>query len=744
MNQFLQKYSYVALLALPMFMMPVLVQADVIATALYGIVISFFGHFVGLIGLLLDYALVEFVIGFGDSFDTTGGVGAQVDTLWVNVRDIFNMTFIFGLVYIGFKMILNSDDSNTRRFLVSLIMAALLVNFSLFFTKVIIDVSNILATEIAVSGFNSDPDGDPSISTTFMDVTGITSALGVKDLEGKVQGAGVYGYIFGSLILFIVAIFVFAAGAFMLIIRYVSLIIYMILSPFMFIGWVFPQLQKYTDQYWSGFLGKAFFAPIYILLVYLSLSIMNAFYSASTVKNGGSQLADTLGGSGSGTIDTFAGSLPPFILAAVMMVASVVIASKLGADGAGAAMSIGNKASRWAKQKVQNGTRKTAGAVYGGAKYAVANTAGRTLRAGANNLGGRLNSQLSKMQNSGNKTVRNLSSLTGVDRVVRAGSATMTNSKFGMDHTRKEDSDYKANINSRVAANDTLRAGLAADAIQTYDKTTNIHDPKTNTVVPRSSLTDPVELKAAEDAETQRENDMAAAQKVRNNLTQNELKEMYANDKAMFDATVGHLKAGTFDKLVESDDFTSTQKGDMFSQRQAAIRKVIEEGGEILTENIQNMSIHQIETMGNDFITDNAELFSQSQMESISKSITFTDGQKGSHIGARKKSQIKKAQDPAGQRGLFNHNASGATKTFTKKRKPGEIANLPFDAFMDKSGNPDAYAISQISGSVLEEIFSKKTMSVTERKQLRTAIVTKGTPEAKGYLASDQGKKNWY
>jgi len=67
---------------------------------------------------------------------------------WEIVRGIANITFIFILLYIAFAVILQLTTFNTKKVLANLIIVALLINFSLFFTKVIIDASNILALTI--------------------------------------------------------------------------------------------------------------------------------------------------------------------------------------------------------------------------------------------------------------------------------------------------------------------------------------------------------------------------------------------------------------------------------------------------------------------------------------------------------------------------------------------------------------------------------------------------------------------
>ena len=98
---------------------------------LHAVFVEGLGWVLGVFGYLFDFAIEHFIIGFGEKY-LNSNLGDTIEALWSTVRDIFNLTFIFGLVYIGFKMILDSSDSSARRMLVYLIGAALLVNFSLF------------------------------------------------------------------------------------------------------------------------------------------------------------------------------------------------------------------------------------------------------------------------------------------------------------------------------------------------------------------------------------------------------------------------------------------------------------------------------------------------------------------------------------------------------------------------------------------------------------------------------------
>lgn len=685
--------------------------ANFLETTLWNIVVNFFGMFVALGGLLLNSGINDFVIGFGDGFKDSG-VGASVNFLWLAVRDIFNLTFIFGLIYLGFKMILNSDDSNTRRWLVHLILAALLVNFSLFITKSVVDFTNILATEIVTNGFIVDPTSkEVAISDTFMDNLGITNLLSFKiqELPNGLDNGGIYGYIFGTMILFIVMAFVFAAGGLLLIIRYAALCIYMILSPLMFIGWVFPGLQSYTNKYWSGFLGRAFFAPVYILLVYFSAKILSALYTELKVNGSGPAFTKSLTAGGNAMTTEFAGTFPPFILSCVFLIASIVIAQKMGADGAGAALSFGKKARKRVQRFVAAPVTKPAGYI---------------ARSASNRAGNFMNRKVDQWQKSQGvmgKIANNKFLAVGIDDAMRGTASKMKGAKFGLANTADEITRKQSVISSRVQVNKDIQAGQSA-------------------------------LNNTEMDEGERQKILAKAQQAKNNLSQKDLEMMYANDKKMFEHVIGDINASTFDKLMDSDALTPSDKDYMSEKRRKAIEKTVVENGKILSEDLQNLSIKQIEALGDEFIRNNAHLFSQSQMDDIKKSTKFTEGQKGAYLGSRKQKQIAMASNPDDLTQLFSHNQKGAPNVYSKRKKAAEIANLPFEVFIstDPATGADRVntnAIGQIDGAVLEEIFAKKTMTPEQRDKLRDAIIdaprTSATSSALDYLSTAHGTRNW-
>ncbi|USN89147.1 MAG: hypothetical protein H6780_01875 [Candidatus Nomurabacteria bacterium] len=717
--------------------------------ALWSLVVGFFGRLVGLAGLALDWGVNEYVVGFGTNF-LTSGIGGAVDILWVAVRDIFNITFIFGLVFIGLKMILNSDDPGTRRWLVSLIMAALLVNFSLYITKTVVDFSNIMATQIA-KGFPKDAStGDLTVSLGFMDTFGIQNILSTGDSampKTETDGAG-YAYIFGAMILFIVTAFVFAAGAIMLFIRYAALCLYMVLSPLMFLSWVFPQMSSITSKYWHGFLGRSFFAPIYLLLVYFSIYLLNAWAKVMSVNGQKPNYPETFSGMGSATLTNFGSTLPPFMLACIFMIAAVVVANKMGADGASTMIGFGKNLQGRAQRSLQRAAIRTT-------KSAAANTAGRGARRLSYATGAALDRQISRMQNANKNTVagklaRKVGNSVVVDDLRREGSTKLKNAKFGMKYTRDEEQNRKDTINAQVGANDVVAEGIDAR------RNLYLHENRARLVQEgqaaeaklaggdvemggehidmeeRLKLQEQVaEMRAAQEVPELSADEMkemnktvAAMQSKIGSLTSEQLERMFTQRTDDFTEIVGQLKGGQYESLANSKNFNQEQKDHLATIRTNALKAAVEKNGEVSFKALENLTTKQIENLGDDFVRENAHRFTQKQMDDLMKSDNFTDGQKGDYQGARKKQMIEAFK-------------GAELETFFADRKPAEIAAVPFEAYIN---NPEA--INKLESKHMDELYKK--LDPAQRDQLRDAILSGQNSSAKQYITTNfNAARNW-
>lgn len=314
--------------------------------------------FAGIGGFLLDGAINILVIGMSELL-VNSGVGVVINDIWGIIRDFGNLIFIFGFIYIGIRTILQPESADTKRFLAQLIIAALLINFSLFFTKVVIDVANVFAVEVHSLLQN---DGEGSIAITLTKRAGLDSLYNPAQgtaLAQATTGGSIAFFVMGFMFL-LVAAFVFAAGAVMLIIRFVALVFIMIFSPLMFAALVFPETAKHAKKLASLLISYAFFAPIFLFLIYVSLNVLEA--TMSTSLGGGSFAEGVLPNT------SYAVTLQ-FILAIMFLIFSLKSAQSLSLVGGNQMV----KAGKWARG---HGQRLMGGATLGLAARTGRNTVG--------------------------------------------------------------------------------------------------------------------------------------------------------------------------------------------------------------------------------------------------------------------------------------------------------------------------------------------------------------------------------
>ncbi|MDE2399484.1 MAG: hypothetical protein KGL67_00505 [Patescibacteria group bacterium] len=106
---------------------------------------------------------------------------------WRIVRDFSNIFFILVLLYVAIKMILGFGGGEVKKMVVNVVIAALLINFSMFMTEVVIDSSNILAlifyNKITVNPAQTSTESDtPYYPTLNKDKTAIEE----KDIAGGI------------------------------------------------------------------------------------------------------------------------------------------------------------------------------------------------------------------------------------------------------------------------------------------------------------------------------------------------------------------------------------------------------------------------------------------------------------------------------------------------------------------------------------------------------------------------------
>jgi hypothetical protein len=275
--------------------------------------------------LLFDFT-ISYTLSMTDIID--GFTSIQYG--WEVFRNLINLFFILILVFISISTILQVDSYGYKKLLGKLVIAAILINFSMFFTKVIIDASNITALvfykQIMVDANKKNIDtpkaGDNVVSSALTSASeaageynnlsmGIMDALGMQTIWGvsKTTGGGTTGGStkdanndpairsasavaaaggaglglnpwtmtlvgLGGSVFILFLSFIFLAASFMFLARTVMLIMLLVTSPIAFAANVLPQTKKLSDKWWSKLNSAVLFAPVYMLLMFVTLKMI--------------------------------------------------------------------------------------------------------------------------------------------------------------------------------------------------------------------------------------------------------------------------------------------------------------------------------------------------------------------------------------------------------------------------------------------------------------------------------------
>lgn len=311
---------------------------------------------------VFNWSMETMVFGFSTIFGDSGGMLLA----WSTLRDIGNIVLLFGFLYIGIQMILNVAHFNAKQTLPRLLIAAILINFSLFISGAIIDITNGIS-----STFDSEQVGADSCQGTgegdeagcrlnngiagqilgqlnIISVVSGVSGVGAENIDVVGDAATYFSNPISSTITFIalailvmLAAVVLFAGAFLIIARGITLAFLLVVSPIGFVGMAIEPLHGISQRWWKALIDNALFAPIFIILLFVGLRLTDSLKDSVQVEGG---LVTALT-SGDGLM---AGPVFLFMLVIGFMVAALTFARSAGVIGSEAvvkfATSVGTSA----------------------------------------------------------------------------------------------------------------------------------------------------------------------------------------------------------------------------------------------------------------------------------------------------------------------------------------------------------------------------------------------------------------
>ena len=256
---------------------------------------------------------------------------------WTTARDIANMAFLFILLYIAFIIMFRAETGGTLSMLAAVIVVALLVNFSFFFTRLVIDAGNILSIQFynAITapsiGTTASAAGVNIPSTVAAGVNGASNAVGAggwantKDLTASIMGmlnvqglfnttafntwyngpsgtntgTGSQGflvtlislsflYIAAGIMLWLLTV-AFVANGIKFLFRIVVLWFLIIASPLAFIARAIPSdsVKRYYYQWQSLLIQHAFYPAVFMFIFLMLTNFANQMACAGSTTSAG-------------------------------------------------------------------------------------------------------------------------------------------------------------------------------------------------------------------------------------------------------------------------------------------------------------------------------------------------------------------------------------------------------------------------------------------------------------------------
>jgi hypothetical protein len=261
---------------------------DCFISALYHIFYNISAFLLAMAGKLFDI-LTSLAISSKVYRDST-----FVITGWSIVRDISNVFFIFVLLIAAFRLMFGQNVGSTIK---NVIVVALLINFSLFMVRVVVDSTNILAhlfyNRISQVGeLNNNTAIQHSAGSQYGISEGIAAGLNLQNFlagpqveqflkeVGRKKGI-LATIIFLAFLVNMIAAWMFFKVGWMMLGRIIGLWITMILAPLAFVLKLIPGAATYIEglsfQKWMGDgIKYALLAPVFLFFVYLIILFINS------------------------------------------------------------------------------------------------------------------------------------------------------------------------------------------------------------------------------------------------------------------------------------------------------------------------------------------------------------------------------------------------------------------------------------------------------------------------------------
>jgi len=222
-------------------------------------------------------SMIYFSVNWMDTYLSSSGVVY----VWKICRDLANLTLVFVLLYTALNLILDRvAGGDPKKIITNVIIVAMLVNFSGFFVRATVDVSNTISYEF-YKKINSDSDVPIYIGLNFLKNTetikAVNDLLGWTTTNNKPISPSVdsiFITMLGTIIFTVILSFVFLYIGILFLLRTIIIIGAFMIAPFGVLAYAIPGQGKQFENWTKTLSNQLFFAPIMLFLLYAIMKLM--------------------------------------------------------------------------------------------------------------------------------------------------------------------------------------------------------------------------------------------------------------------------------------------------------------------------------------------------------------------------------------------------------------------------------------------------------------------------------------
>lgn len=272
--------------------------------------------------------------------------GSEVQAAWGIMRNIANGAFIIMFLAIIISQLTGFGISNygIKKMLPRLIIAAILVNLSIYICQIAVDLSNILGYGLR-AGLGGIGDGISAANSVLKSGQGgeTWGGIALTVLAGATAAVLALAVLIGALVSGLVVMVTIAA---LLIARKALIVILIVISPLAFVAFLLPNTEKFFSKWRSTFVGLLMVFPI------VGLLFGGGILAGSIVKAGATD-ADN-------TVMQIVGELIkvlPLIAVWSVLKKAIDVAGAIGQhinNAGGRLGGLGGSAKNWAKDRYAN------------------------------------------------------------------------------------------------------------------------------------------------------------------------------------------------------------------------------------------------------------------------------------------------------------------------------------------------------------------------------------------------------